>query len=283
MSYQLSTDKLQDPIIKDILEKLSSYFKGEKIQFYVIGATARDIILSLHGEKAKRATRDLDIAIAISDWSKYADVEKGITNIDGFTKDPQQKQRFLYRQTFQVDIVPFGDIKKEDDKIYGPPDETVAMTSLGFPEAQGKTYSVKIDDDLTIDVASLAGIFVLKLFAWTDRNVASNSDADDMGFIINNYLSIHEDRAIEDHYEEIYLDDDYTTNTAGAKLLGIDISNILQINLATKGKLIKLLREEFEKKEESRLVNQILETNKVFNYDEIIHSLNKLLDGLEEG
>lgn len=280
MSYQLSTDKLQDPVIKEILEKLSSYLKGENIQFYVIGATARDIVLSLHGEKAKRATRDLDIAIAISDWAKYADVESGITKIEGFTKDTNQKQRFLFRDTFQVDIVPFGDIKKEDDRIYWPPDETVAMISLGFPEAQEKTYSVEIDD-LTIDVASLAGIFILKLFAWTDRNLESNSDADDMGFIIYNYLSIHEDRAIEDHYDEIYLDEEYTTNSAGAKLLGIDIAGILKSNPETKGKLSKLLKEELEKKEESRLINQILETNKAFNYDEIIQCLIKLLDGLK--
>ena len=282
MSYHLSTDKLQNPVIKEILEKISAYFKEENIQFYIIGATARDIILSLHNEKAKRATRDLDIAIAISDWSKYADVEKGILKIGGFTKDPQQKQRFLYNRTFQVDFIPFGDIKKQDDKIYWPPDESIAMTSLGFAEAQRNTYSVKIDDDFTIDVASLAGIFILKLFAWTDRNLTNNSDADDMGFIINNYLSIHENRAIADHYDEIYLEEEFEINIAGAKLLGMDIASILKSNPATKDKLIKLLKEELNKAEESRLINQILETNVWFNYGTVFLCIKNLVNILEK-
>lgn len=51
MSYSISTDKLQHPLLKAILQKLAVYFAKENIQFYVIGATARDIILGVHGKK----------------------------------------------------------------------------------------------------------------------------------------------------------------------------------------------------------------------------------------
>ena len=78
MSYNISSEKFQHPLLKQIFEKLTEYFFGMNIQFYVIGATARDIIMMLHNEKSGRATHDLDIAIAISNWDEYTVVEKGI-------------------------------------------------------------------------------------------------------------------------------------------------------------------------------------------------------------
>lgn len=130
MNYNISSSKFQQPLMKSILEDLSKYFSKEKINFYVIGATARDIIMHIHNEKSGRATLDLDIAVAISDWDKYLLIEKGIVKIEGFEKDYSQKQRFIYHKILRLDIVPFGDIMKEDDKIYWPPDENIAMSVL---------------------------------------------------------------------------------------------------------------------------------------------------------
>jgi len=87
---------IQDPLQKPILEELFDHFKHQKIKFYLIGATARDIIMSLHNEKS-----------------------------------------------------------------------------------------------FEIEIASLEGIFLLKLIAWNDRHKKGNKDTDDMCFIINNYLSIY--------------------------------------------------------------------------------------------
>jgi predicted nucleotidyltransferase len=92
---------------------------------------------------------------------------------------------------------------------------------------------VKIDDTLEIDIVSLAGIFILKLVAWKDRHHKGNKDADDMGFILLNYLNIHEERAIE-HYEEVYEIKDFTTTKAGSALLGIDIKTFWTIMKLTK-------------------------------------------------
>ena len=280
MNYNISSSTFQHPLLKPILEKLTGYFSKKRIRFYVIGAMARDIIMSLHGEKARRATQDLDIAIAIPDWSKYKMVEEGILKIEGFEKDTSQKQRFMYEGIFIVDIVPFGDIMKEDDKIFWPPDETVAMTVLGFEEVQKATKKVNIDNDFTIEVASLDGVFVLKLVAWNDRNINSKKDADDMAFIIANYLSINEERAATDHYANIYMDDNFNTNTAGAKLLGIDVSNLLKGSPQTKEKLANILKTEIAKKEDSRLINQMLETHKGLKYEEVYNCLEYFIDGI---
>jgi predicted nucleotidyltransferase len=283
MNYNISSEEFQDPLLKPILQKLSDYFSTQGIRFYVIGAIARDIILNIHGEIAQRVTCDLDIAIAISDWGAYNNVEKGIVEIEGFKKDLNQKQRFFYLDVFPIDIVPFGEIRKKSDKIFWPPDESVALTVLGFEEVQKSTEKIIIDDSLTIDVASLDGIFILKLFSWTDRNIENNKDADDIAFIINNYLNINEKRAIDEHYDDIYLSDNFSNNTAGAKLLGIDVASILQNNSEAKLKIIEILEQEISKAEESRLINQILETHRSFNYMETVECLKALLGGIKIG
>lgn len=281
MSYSISSNKLQHPLLKPIFEKLIGFFSGMNMKFYVIGATARDIIMAIHGEKARRATRDLDIAIAISDWEQFDRIEKGIMNIDGFTKDTKQKQRFMYDDVFQIDIVPFGDIRKEDDRIFWPPDETMAMSEIGFAEAMDSTTNITVDDSFSIDVASLDGIFVLKLNAWIDRHELHNRDADDIGFILTNYLNINEERASAEHYNEIYLADDFNLRTAGAKLLGLDVAKLIGNNFTAKEKIIKIIQMEIDQGESSKLINQIIETNKTFRYEEVLMCLKNIIEGLK--
>lgn len=281
MSYNINSDKLAHPLLKPILQELDGYFKDLNIQFFVIGATARDIVMEIHNEKSGRLTHDLDIAIAINNWDQYAEIEKGIVQLEHFKKDSKQKQRFIYKDNFQLDVVPFGNIMKENDKIFWPPDEQVAMSVLGFPEVRDGLIVVKIDEEFEINIISLAGIFVLKIVAWKDRYLKGNKDADDIGFILINYLGIYEEKAIE-KYEEIYETDNFSTITAGAKLLGDDLYDILKVNIKTKEAIIKIIKDQHDKAEDSELINQILETNRILRFEQIIESLFILIKKLEK-
>lgn len=281
MSYKINSDKLAHPLLKPILQELDSCFNALKIQFFVIGATARDIVMEIHNEKSGRLTHDLDIAIAINNWAQYAEVEKGIITLEHFEKDPNQKQRFIYKENFQLDIVPFGNIMKENDKIFWPPDEQIAMSVLGFPEVRDELIQVQIDEEFEINIISLAGIFVLKIVAWRDRHNKGNKDADDIGFILINYLGIYEEKALE-KYDEIYETDDFSTITAGAKLLGDDLYDILKINSKTKVAITQILKDQYKKTEESELINQILETNRMLRYEEVMECLKTLIKKLEK-
>lgn len=279
MSYSISSSKLKHPLLKPIFEELYGYFKETGIAFYVIGATARDIIMEIHNERSGRATLDLDIAIAISDWEEFAVVEKGLVELPNFTKDPEQRQRFIYKSEFQLDIVPYGEIMKDGDKIFWPPDEGFAMTVLGFSEVGDATHKVKIDEGVELNVASLAGIFVLKIIAWKDRSHKGNKDADDIAFIISNYLDINREKATE-YAEEIYTDD-FTIFKAGTKLLGMDVSEILKDQNDTIEKISLILEEQIEMEEDSGLINQIIETNRI-KYEEILQGLKNILLALKK-
>ena len=231
--------------------------------------------MELHGEKSGRRTQDIDIAIAVDKWEEFSTIEKEIIQLPNFEKDPKQQQRFSYLNDFQLDIVPYGGITTAEDKIFWPPDQSFAMTVLGFEEAEKNLVRVKIDDTLEIDIVSLTGIFILKLVAWKDRHHKGNKDADDMGFILQNYLNIHEERAAMEHYEEVYEIEEFTTIKAGAALLGIDINNLLTDNETNKAKLKTIIETEINLKEDSILFNQIVETNKV-KYDDMLDCFQNL-------
>lgn len=279
MSYSISSKKFNHPLLKPILQELTDYFKASGISFFVIGATARDIIMELHDESSGRLTHDLDIAITINDWEQYKTVEESITQLPNFTKDPKQKQRFQYLDKFDLDIVPFGNIMKEDDKIFWPPDEEFAISVLGFPAVNEAALKVSIDEDIVIQIASLAGIGLLKIVAWRDRNNKTNKDADDIAFILQNYLEIHLDEAIE-HYDAIYTED-HTIVKGGATLLGIHINQLLNAYPDAKQSIKEILAVEIGQQEQSKLINQILETHKALSYDEVFKSIENINNQLK--
>jgi predicted nucleotidyltransferase len=280
MSLDISSDKFTHPLLKPILLELTAYFKKAGISFFVIGATARDIVMELHDQQSGRLTHDLDIAITVNDWEQWQIVEEDIIKLENFTKDKNQKQRFIYQGKFELDIVPFGDIMKQDSKIFWPPDEDFAMSVLGFDAAEEASLKVKVDQEIEIQIASLSGIFLLKITAWKDRNHKSNKDADDIGFILENYLSINEERAAAEYYEDIYDKDDFTIIKGSATLLGIDITGILK-EYPKELKIFKnILVETLEEKEESILINQIIETHKMLTYEEVQESIQNIINQL---
>lgn len=274
MDYNISSEKLEHPLLKGLLDELIPVFQKLEIKFFVIGATARDIIMELHGEKSGRRTQDIDIAIAVDKWEEFSTIEKEIIQLSNFQKDKKQKQRFLYLNDFQLDIVPYGGITTNEDKIFWPPDQSFAMSVLGFEEAEKDLVRVKIDDSVEIDIVSLAGIFLLKIVAWNDRNHKGNKDADDIGFILSNYLNIHEERAAMEHYEDVYEMENFSITKAGATLLGIDIAQLL--SNGSKDKIKEIITKELERKESSILFNQIIETNNRFKFEEIVGCFNIL-------
>lgn len=282
MSCNISSEDLNNPLLKELLQKLTNYFQSIGSDFYIIGATARDIILSgIHKQASARRTADLDIAIAIKDWDKFEQISKELCNIEGFHKSKKQKQLFWYNRDFKLDIVPFGEVAKSNNTIYWPPEEEFAMSVVGFTEVANHTLDITIDNDLTVKVASLPGIFILKLAAFNDRKKSTNKDADDIAFIIENYLEINELRVVEKHYD-LYEAENFNTFTAGATLLGRDIQSILGGNEEVINTFIQILEEEIQLEDGSLLINQIIETHTTTKYEVAVESLKILLQELKK-
>ena len=273
MNYNISSDKLGSPLLKDLLKELNDFFGSIQEEFYVIGATARDIILyNLYDLLPERKTIDLDIAIAISDWTQFHSIEKKLPDKEGFEKSKEQKQRFIYKNVYIVDIMPFGNVAKGDGKIYWPPDETVAMSVLGFSEMADAAISIEIDNEFVIKIASLPGLFLLKLTAWKERHLSGSKDAYDMALLLTNYLTINTERAVDEHYD-LYASDEFDQVIAGAQLMARDTKHMVQKNEDTMQYLIEILNKEIELAEESPLINQLVESGFNLQFEQVLSCL----------
>jgi len=282
MSYSISSKNFNNPLLKELLEKLAHFFASVDSEFFVIGATARDIILSgINNQQPGRKTDDLDIAIAIPNWDKYNEISKGLERIEGFQKSSSQKQRFVFQRIFRIDVVPFGEVAEADNNIYWPPEDARAMSVIGFSEVAKHATEAMIDNSFTINVASLPGIFLLKLSAWRDRKIKTNKDAEDIAFAISNYLEINELRAVNENYD-IYEVDDFSTYIAGATLLGRDAKEILASSPEILDEFISILKEQVESAEESLLINQILETNSGLTYEDVYGGFSVIINELNK-
>ena len=82
------------------------------LPFFVIGATARDIIFEhAYGIKAPRATRDVDLAVQVANWQDFERLKEHLIATSKFVNDERMIQRLHYHGEIPVDIVPFGDIE----------------------------------------------------------------------------------------------------------------------------------------------------------------------------
>ena len=270
MSYNISSENLNNPLLKDLLKELNDFFGNINVDYYVIGATARDIILSnLHNLVPDRKTDDLDIAIAISDWSQFQSIEENLPKIEGFAKSKEQMQRFIYKGIYVIDIVPFGGVSKDDGNIYWPPDETIAMSVWGFPEMADSTIRVEIDDKFSIQIASLPGLFILKLVAWKDRHLLGSKDAYDMALLLTNYLNINIERAVDEHYD-LYEIEKFDPVIAGSKLMARDVKILIRDNEQTLEYLREILAKEMGLAEGSQLINQLVESDTSLQYEQTL-------------
>lgn len=271
MYLKITSEKIANPLLVELLKKLTDSFNRMGREFYVIGATARDIIIrQLIGTTSGRRTKDLDIAIAIPDWSVFDEI-KEVLIADGFKKSTDMHQRFYYGE-YELDIVPYG-VAKEDDNIYWPPEEEIAMSVKGFDEVLSEAITVNIDDEFDIRIASLHGLFLLKFNAWLDRNIETSKDAEDMSFILSNYFMANLDRNV---YMEVYDWENFDEYIVGGYWLARDL-----LLLLTKEQIVYYkgcIEKELEKDDESRLFNQIIEHSYGLTYETVKEAWQTITD-----
>lgn len=271
MNFQLSSEKIGNPLLMDLLRKISKCFAEMNQVYFVIGATARDLIVrQLVGIASSRRTRDLDLAIAIPDWSAFDDITEALL-ARGLTKDLKMKQRF-YDGDYELDLVPYGAVAKPDDHIYWPPEEYIAMSVKGFAEVLSDAITVSIDGAFDVKIASLHGLFILKFSAWMDRHMATRKDADDMEFIIRHYFFANLSR---NPRPEVYDWKDFDEWIVGAYWLANDISRLLPVEQLRF--YARRLEEEYRKSEQSHLMLQMLDANSALKFEQVYDGLSRML------
>jgi predicted nucleotidyltransferase len=267
-----------------ILREIEEVSTSLDIPFFVVGATARDIILENQFDiNTRRATLDIDIGVFLSGWDQFETLKDKLIRSTKFVPS-QQKQRLIYNENFPLDIIPFGVIEDEDGSITWPPDHEIRMSIVGFHECFQHALSVKLSShpELIVKMVSLAGLALLKLVSWDDNPERRSKDAPDLFLIMQHYLDAGNLDRLFDKGSDIIKEDNYDYELASARFLGRDIVNIS--SPATKAKLIEILEREAKSNQGHKIALNVLQSDfyRSESYERAVEYFNSLLKGLVE-
>jgi predicted nucleotidyltransferase len=219
--------KISEPIVK-IYELIAEVADQNNTQFFIIGASARDIIFEhAYGITAPRATRDIDLAVQVATWHEFQRLKDQLI-VTGQFGSTKMEQRLMYQNNIPVDIVPFGAIENEG-LISWPPENDIEMNVTGFQDVYDKTQLVRLRENPELDmfVVTPAGLMVLKIIAWDERKSLTQKDAFDIEFILQNYVEAGNEGFLWEYYEDLAADENHGYYLDGARILGREMAKIL--------------------------------------------------------
>lgn len=227
-----------NPLTLEGIRQFSEIANALELPFVLVGAAARDFLLEhQHGIKTGRLTKDLDIAVLLNCWDEYQELRKTLLAVGDFSETRFQN-KMKFQNILEIDFIPFGAVENAQGKVALLPDWNFIMDISGFRDVFDASSIVELEKTLSIRIVSLAGLAVLKIFAWNDRQNESDKDAADLRVIIDSYLDAGNNPRIFAEFPEI-ITDDFDYGKTGAWLLGKDIHVIALPK--TRDKLLRLL------------------------------------------
>jgi len=228
MSYRICANDLPAGELQaEVMRLVAEAFERIGKEYFVIGATARDILAKMLKCVAKRKTADLDITVAIASWEDFELVMETLRDL-GFRRDKKVQQRLYYGHgdtEFTLDVVPFGGIAIPDHVFSWPGEPDTELSVVGFDSALKNTYEIDMDGRFTFSIPTAPALFMLKLIAWNDRSKRLiYKDAVDMDFLIRSYYlenSTRED--LMPVYSVVAESDEYAW---GAAMIAYDLLHV---------------------------------------------------------
>ena len=230
----LQLERPLEPGLLRVIAAVQAGAQAEGLEPLLVGATARDLLLvHVFGQRVRRATQDVDFAVALTSWKEFEQLKQRLILEQGFADDSRQVQRLVFNAAGEgegttIDLVPFGDLQVDKQTLVWPPEMDVYMTVSGFEEALSTALQVELAQGLSVRVASLPALTILKLFAWGDRGNRNDKDAVDLYTLLRSYSVAGTFDRMTDPNQALdrYLSFDCDEEKTGAWLLGKDCGTL---------------------------------------------------------
>ena len=215
------------PVVKELQESVGLDPAG----VLVVGATCRDILHAAMGHTFEvRATNDVDLGIAVSDWTVSDRIEAKYEQIGS--------NGIRYRIAgLPVDVMPFGEIE-DPDGISSPAARREDLIVFGFHDVFEQAAHLSLPGGPVVRIPQPAGYAALKMRAWIDRR--ENKDAKDLAlctFWYQESVTV-QDRLYDTEAGQQILDAlNWDAPVAATRLLGADVAG--QLSQANYSDLIK--------------------------------------------
>ncbi|SIR23410.1 nucleotidyl transferase AbiEii/AbiGii toxin family protein [Pontibacter lucknowensis] len=255
-SYKTNYKRLrQNPETGKMLEALERGFSRFNVDFYLVGAVARDVWMRAINDIApKRTTGDIDFAVLINRRGVYEKLRDYLIEKEGFHPYHQNTFVLIWKNGQEVDLMPFGSIEHDGKvKVEGTGLTTLHVT--GFKEVyEAGLPEVELEDSSRFKFCTIPGIVLLKLIAWHDRPEVRVSDIQDITDILLNYFEMFSEQ-IFDHHSDLFeeSDDENFLTKVAAQTLGREVGRIAGRNKTLSDRLTQILKENTESVTSSRI------------------------------
>ena len=275
-SYRISFKQLRQENLKETFASFEKAMQALDVDFYLIGAIARDTWFARKGIRAL-GTKDVDFAILISDKNQYLDLKKFLIEKEGFTLSISNEYVLFDTRGNQIDLLPFGAVEIEGKKIIDK-EGLVHEHLSGFKEVyEAAVEKVNFENRYTFKISSLPGIVILKLIAFDDRPEIRIKDIHDIGTILKNYFELESENIYENHAE--LFEEESSLELVAARVLGREMQKILNKNPLLKDRILGILSENTQSLEKST-IGRILVN--IFNFESVEDAV-KILDQIIKG
>ncbi|RKR42835.1 nucleotidyl transferase AbiEii/AbiGii toxin family protein [Paraburkholderia sp. BL17N1] len=225
-SLKVADERPVHPVTAALLARVQETADQLGTKFVVAGATARDLVLwHVHGVRAERATRDVDVAVCAISWEAYGALITGLERTGLFRASTRAQHTLVFDDpsvgySIPLDLVPFGEIETPEGAVAWPPKGEVVMNVLGFREAVDESVEIDLGDGLMVPVVTLPALALLKILAWQDRRVSKNTDASDLLLILRNYGDAGNAARVWDDGADLLEQHGFDVDLAASALLG---------------------------------------------------------------
>lgn len=112
--HKITFEQLRQGNLSELFAVLEAELVAQGIDFYLIGAIARDVWLTaLHNIEPNRITRDLDLAVLLTDQEQYQQLRDRLIGTGRFVARRDNAYTLLFEDGRPVDLLPFGALSME--------------------------------------------------------------------------------------------------------------------------------------------------------------------------
>ncbi len=276
--YKVSFKELRQEGLKDVFASLEPALTKLGIDFYLIGALARDTWFAQRKIRAL-GTKDVDFAVLVTDENSYKQLKEYLIEKEGFLEVSSNEYCLIDKAGNEIDLLPFGAVEIEGKKVLDS--EGLFNTGIsGFKEVYEEAIEVNFEDRHQFKVSSLAGIAILKLIAYDDRPEIRNSDIKDIVAILNNYIELEPELVYEKNID-LFAEGEDNLLAVSARVLGRQMQSILNRNAVLKKRIESILEDSSQSLEKSP-IGRLMISEKIESLEEAVVLIKQLLLGISE-
>lgn len=242
-TYKLNYNQLrQQPEISEMLSALERGLTKYRVDFYLVGAVARDVWMSgINKIEPRRTTGDIDFAVFINNISTYDELREHLIYEEGFFPYKGNNFVLIWKGRTQVDLLPFGAIEDENGKVSTNGIGLTNISLQGFTEIYDEGLpELNLEGEHQFKFCTLPGIVLLKMIAFDDRPEHRRDDIKDISDILNHFFDMYNEEIYNNHLD-LFGEEEFSLRELAARVMGREIKKIAKRNLKLKERIMSIL------------------------------------------